>query len=46
MKYADILNPGYIGSPCSKARIAEIEKNLQRKLPESYAKFIMETGHS
>lgn len=42
--YADILDFKYMGSPCSKDRIAEIEKNLQRKLPESYAKFIMETG--
>ena len=44
IKYADILDPEYMGSPCDGARIAEIEKNLQRKLPESYAKFIMETG--
>lgn len=44
IKYADILDPEYMGSPCDGARIAEIEKNLRRKLPESYAKFIMETG--
>ena len=44
IKYADILDPEYMGSPCDGARIAEIEKNLQRKLLESYAKFIMETG--
>ena len=43
-KYVDILDPKYMGSPCDEARIAEIEKNLQRKLPDSYAKFIMETG--
>ena len=44
MEYSDILDPKYMGSPCDEARIAEIEKNLQRKLPESYARFIMETG--
>ena len=44
MKYTDILDPKYMGSPCDEARIAEIERNLQRKLPDSYARFIMETG--
>ena len=39
MEYSDILDPKYMGSPCDEARIAEIEKNLQRKLPESYARY-------
>lgn len=38
---------GYLymsGQPCGLDRIAEIERNIGRQLPQAYAQFIMETG--
>lgn len=40
--YKDFLS--YVGQPCGSDRIAEIERNVGRKLPADYAQFIMDTG--
>ena len=41
-KYQDFLS--YVGQPCGSDRIAEIERNVGRKLPADYAQLIMDTG--
>lgn len=43
----DEVYQGYLymsGEPCGPDRIAEIERNIGRELPRTYAEFIMETG--
>ena len=43
-KFAGYLNPELMGVPCGSDRIAEIEQNLKRELPQSFRDFVMETG--